>query len=179
MRSELELVAVGKALESLDAIPEEAYMTINVSPETLRCDKLFQMLAHLPLRRLVFEVTEHAPIDDYDDFLHVLRRLARSGVQIAVDDAGAGYSSLRHILNLRPQTIKLDISLTRNLHRDRSRRALTAALSSFAAQLDATVIAEGIESEEELHALLEIGIALGQGYYLGRPSSLGMTPLHH
>jgi EAL domain-containing protein (putative c-di-GMP-specific phosphodiesterase class I) len=164
---------VRKALEGIPDLPGEAFLSINVSPDTLRCDELLDLVRSLPLHRLVFEITEHAPIDDYAEFIAVVRRLASTGVRIAVDDAGAGYSSLRHILNLRPQTIKLDMSLTRDLHRDTSRRALTAALASFAQQLDATVIAEGIETEEELEALERIGIEFGQGFLLGRPGAIG------
>jgi EAL domain-containing protein (putative c-di-GMP-specific phosphodiesterase class I) len=173
LATRLELLAVRKALEGIPDLPGEAFLSVNVSPDTLRCDELLELVRPVPLHRLVFEITEHAPIDDYAEFIAVVRRLASTGVRIAVDDAGAGYSSLRHILNLRPQTIKLDMSLTRDLHRDTSRRALTAALASFAQQLDATVIAEGIETEEELEALERIGIEFGQGFLLGRPGAIG------
>jgi PAS domain S-box-containing protein len=173
---ELELLAVRKALDAISALPGDAFLSINVSPDTLRCDELRDLVRPMPLRRLVFEITEHAPIEDYDEFIAVLRRLSSTGVRIAVDDAGAGYSSLRHILNLHPHTIKLDVSLTRELHRDLSRRALTAAMASFADELNATVIAEGIETEDELEALRRIGIELGQGYLLGRPGPIDRVP---
>jgi EAL domain-containing protein (putative c-di-GMP-specific phosphodiesterase class I) len=169
---ELELVAVRKALEAVAGLPDDLQLSINVSPETLLRDELRRMLRRVPLRRLVFEITEHAPIEDYEELLAAINRLSARGIGIAVDDAGAGYSSLRHILNLHPQTIKLDVSLTHDLHRDTSRRALTAALSSFAEELDATVVAEGIETEAELEALRVIGVGFGQGYLLGRPGPI-------
>jgi EAL domain-containing protein (putative c-di-GMP-specific phosphodiesterase class I) len=169
---ELELLAVRKALEAVAELPDELQLNINVSPETLCRDELRRMLRRVPLRRLVFEITEHAPIEDYEKLLAVIERLATRGIGIAVDDAGAGYSSLRHILNLQPHTIKLDVSLTHELDRDTSRRALTAALSSFAEELDAVVVAEGIETEAELEALRLIGVGFGQGYLLGRPGPI-------
>jgi PAS domain S-box-containing protein len=169
---ELELLAVRKALEAVPDLPDALLLSINVSPETLCRQELRRILRRVPLQRLVFEITEHAPIDDYQELLAVMERFSARGIGIAVDDAGAGYSSLRHILNLHPQTIKLDVSLTHELHRDTSRRALTAALSSFADELDATVVAEGIETEAELEALLLIGVGFGQGYLLGRPGPI-------
>ncbi|MDQ3570948.1 MAG: EAL domain-containing protein, partial [Actinomycetota bacterium] len=94
------------------------------------------------------------------------------GLRVAVDDAGAGYASFRHILRLRPDIIKLDMALTRDIDRDPARRALAAALITFAENTGSTIVAEGVETAEELHALRQLGVTAAQGYYLGRPTPL-------
>jgi EAL domain-containing protein (putative c-di-GMP-specific phosphodiesterase class I) len=123
------------------------------------------------------EITEQAQVEDYDELNVALGHLREVGVRIAVDDAGAGYASLRHILRLEPDVIKLDKSLVRNVHRDRPRRALATALISFAAEIGATIVAEGIESAEELDALRDLGVTFGQGYHLARPHRPPVAPL--
>ena len=99
---------------------------------------------------MVLEITEHEQIDDYDKLLETLMPLRARGLRIAIDDAGAGYSSFRHILLIKPDVIKLDISITRAIDEDPSRRALATALISFAAEIDATLVAEGVETAAEL-----------------------------
>jgi EAL domain-containing protein (putative c-di-GMP-specific phosphodiesterase class I) len=94
------------------------------------------------------------------------------GIRLAVDDAGSGFASLRHILQLAPDIIKIDNALTRNVYKDPARRALAAGLISFAAELGATIIAEGIETREELDALRALGVRYGQGFFVGRPGSI-------
>jgi EAL domain-containing protein (putative c-di-GMP-specific phosphodiesterase class I) len=130
------------------------------------------MLTSVPGRRLVLEVTEHAEVADYETLVTRLRNLRETGCRIAVDDAGAGYASLRHILRLRPDYIKLDMTLTQGVDRDPDRRALASSLLTFAREVSATVIAEGIETEAELEVLRGLGVTLGQGYYLARPQTI-------
>ena len=97
-----------------------------------------------------------------------------------MDDTGAGFASLRHILQLRPDIIKLDLALTRDIHQDRHRRALGSALVSFATELGADIVAEGIEQRADLDALAALGVRYGQGYHLGRPAPLpGADQLGH
>ena len=169
---EAELTAVARALEQLDALPRDAYLSLNVSPETAVADGLLALVGPAMGPRLVLEITEHAPIEDYAAFGAALERVRARGVRIAIDDTGAGFASLRHILRLAPDIIKIDMTLTRRITTDRAERALTRALISFAAETGATVIAEGIESEEEIRALSELGVPCGQGYHLGRPERL-------
>jgi EAL domain-containing protein (putative c-di-GMP-specific phosphodiesterase class I)/CheY-like chemotaxis protein len=170
LRTELELAAVratGLAAHQLD---DAIWVSLNVSPETaLQPDRLLDALCDLDQERLVLEITEQAPVEDYDQLNAALRHLREAGVRIAVDDAGAGYASLRHILRLEPDMIKLDESLVRGVHRDRPRRALATALISFAAEIGATIVAEGIETAAELRALRQLGVGFGQGYHLARP----------
>ena len=172
LRVELELVAVKKAVEALSQLPPDIYLTVNVSPVTLAKTGFLKLLSKADGTRLVAEITEHAPIQDYERLGDAVRKLRALGMRLAIDDAGAGYSSLRHILELSPDLIKLDLSLIRDIHRDRSKQALAAGLISFADKSGASIVAEGIECSAEAKALVELGVGHGQGYFLGRPSPL-------
>ena len=152
-------------------LPATAQLALNVAPQTAASEDFARLLpAGRACERIVVEITEHAPIDDYDALAARLERLRRRGLRIAIDDPGAGFASLRHILRLSPDIIKTDMTLTRRIESDRAGRALTRALISFAAEIGATIVAEGIESEAEINALRELGVAYGQGYHLGRPA---------
>lgn len=170
--TELELAAVHAALSQLDKLPPDLFMSINVSPETATAPELARILRTVPGGRVVLELTEHTRIADYDALLKAFEPLRLHGVRIAVDDAGAGYSSFHHVLRVHPDMLKLDTALTRGIHDDPARRALGTALVTFARELDATVIAEGIETPEELTTLQDLGIGWGQGYHLSRPGRL-------
>jgi len=124
---------------------------------------------------MVVEITEHEAVDDYDELARWLAPLRGMGVQIAIDDAGAGYASLRHTLQIAPDIVKVDISLTRSIDGDRGKRALAKALISFAQEMDMTIVAEGIETDAELRTLLELGVRFGQGYFLAQPGTLPGT----
>lgn len=169
--TELELLAVRAALANLGRTGASAYLSVNVSPQTLATPRLLAMLERVPLDRLVFEVTEHATVEDYAALELPVTRLRRGGARIAVDDAGAGYSSFRHILQLRPDIIKLDHTLIRRIDADLALRALAASVVTVAVQLDATVVAEGVETEAELEAVTDLRLDAAQGYLLDRPST--------
>ena len=109
---------------------------------------------------------------DYEALNAAIRRMRARGIRLAVDDAGSGFASLRHILQLSPDIIKIDITLTHNVYMDPARRAVAAGLISFANELGAVVVAEGIQSGDELDTLRSMGARLGQGYYLGRPGPI-------
>ena len=165
----LEVAAITNALPALDALPDQVCVSVNVSPATLVEEAFLDAMAHPSARRVIVELTEHDQIADYPAVLSSIETLRRSGTRIAVDDAGAGYAGLRQILRLHPDIIKLDTELTRHIDTDPVRRALTAALVSFARSTDATIIAEGIETAAELQTVRDLGVAWGQGYFLGRP----------
>jgi EAL domain-containing protein (putative c-di-GMP-specific phosphodiesterase class I) len=165
---ELELAAVRGACEHAPAPPSEAYLAVNVSPVTAECPELLQVLSETPLE-IVLEVTEHAPVEDYGRFRRAVNGLRGHGARLAVDDAGAGFASLRHILELEAEIIKLDSSLTHSLEDDPRRRSLASTLIDFGRRTGAAVVAEGIESELQVSELRRLGIRLGQGYHLGRP----------
>ncbi|MGZ4152246.1 MAG: EAL domain-containing response regulator, partial [Actinomycetota bacterium] len=169
---DLEVAAIRMALEALDALPSDAYLSLNLSHRAAVSPRLLDAFDGAPLRRIVVEITEHEPVDDYDELATALERLRGRGARIAIDDAGAGFASLRHTLRLDPDVIKLDISLTRHIDADRGKRALAKALISFAEEMRTDIVAEGIETEDELETLLGLGARLGQGFYLARPAPL-------
>lgn len=169
LHRELELNCIHAALEHLPALPPTAYLTVNASPETLLSEEFARIVAAAPAERLVAEVTEHAVVSEYESLASTIRRLRSSGLRLAVDDAGAGFASLRHVIELRPDIIKLDIHLTRGIHGDRSREALVRSLVSFADDVGATLIAEGIESREDLMSLRELQVPFGQGFLFAEP----------
>ena len=166
---DLELAAVRATLAHLDGLAADAYVGMNVSPDTIRSPRLAEALEEAPVDRLVLELTEHARVDDYPALTTALSGLRARGLRLAVDDAGAGFASLRHIVLLDPDLIKLDVTLTRNVHQDEARRALVAALVAFGAQIDAAVVAEGVENEEQLNVLKEVGVRFAQGFFLSPP----------
>ncbi|MEO8883914.1 MAG: EAL domain-containing protein [Devosia sp.] len=172
MGVELELSAIRKAIATLGAFPEDLFITLNASPDTLVSDALRDCVLSTSPKRIVLELTEHATIENYTELLGAVRALRRKGARLAVDDAGAGYASLRHILALRPDIIKLDISLTRNVNSDPARSALASALVHFARATNSQILAEGVETVLELQTLQGLGVDSAQGYYLGRPISL-------
>jgi EAL domain-containing protein (putative c-di-GMP-specific phosphodiesterase class I)/PAS domain-containing protein len=169
---DLELHALRAALAAWNHAAADSYLSLNISPETAMSPRLIAFLESAPCARIVLELTEHSGIDDYDALGEALARLRSRGLRLAVDDAGAGYSSLRHILNLRPDIIKLDIALTRGIDTDPARQALAIALLSFRNEIGAILVAEGIETQGELEMLVQLGLTHGQGYYLGRPAEL-------
>lgn len=169
---ELELYAIETALRIMPLLEQSLDIAVNASPETVldaRLSELFQNAASP--ERLVLEITEHAAVERYDDISRSLKPYRERGLKIAVDDAGAGYASFRHILNLVPDRIKLDMSLTRDIDVDPARRALAAALIHFSAETGSTLAAEGVETAAELATLRDLGVNKAQGYFLGRPIS--------
>ena len=169
---ELELQAIAMALAGLDSLSSDIYLAINSSPETIISGALTEALRSVQAERVVVEITEHNYISDYAKLLEMLVPLRALGVRIAVDDAGAGYASMRHILNMQPDLIKLDMSLKRNIDKDSNRRALASALIAFARETNNVIVAEGVETESELHTLQNLGVERAQGYFLSRPLAL-------
>jgi EAL domain-containing protein (putative c-di-GMP-specific phosphodiesterase class I) len=169
---ELETRAIRLALAGLAELPPSVYLSVNASPETLMHGHLEEMFAGLPLGRIVVELTEHQAIERYEDIAAVVAPLQQRGLRLAIDDAGAGYASFRHVVNLHPHIVKLDISITRAIDQDASRRALAAALCGFAGETGCKIVAEGVETAAELAAIRKLRIGKAQGHYLGRPMPL-------
>jgi EAL domain-containing protein (putative c-di-GMP-specific phosphodiesterase class I) len=168
----LEFAVIRTALAALPSLPADIYLSVNASPQTVLCGELTDALDGMSAERIVLEITEHASIDSYAGLLGVLQSLRNRGLLLAVDDAGAGYSSLQHILQLGPDLIKLDMNLTRDIHVDLGRHALASALIEFARKTGSQIIAEGVETASELATLRKLGIETAQGYFLGRPMPL-------
>lgn len=169
---ELEARAVRMGLQGLTDLPADVYVSVNMSPEHILEGTMDQLFRRNSLHRVMLEITEHAVVEHYDDLVKKIRPYRERGLKLAVDDAGAGYSSFRHILHLMPDRIKLDMSLTRNIDTDMSRRALAAAFSRFSEETGSAIVAEGVETAAEMHALQSLGVTRIQGFYIGRPLAL-------
>ena len=165
----LELNAILSALDGLRQVSGDFYVALNVSPQTIISGGIDGYIDDMDPHRVVLEITEHSLVDDYALLNERLAPLRDAGVRIAVDDAGAGYASMRHVLAIHPDIIKLDLSLTRGIDHDSPRRALAAALIEFARQTQSHVVAEGVETASELEALQALGVDDVQGYHLARP----------
>jgi EAL domain-containing protein (putative c-di-GMP-specific phosphodiesterase class I) len=169
LQHELELSCVRSALAHLAAFQATPYLAVNVSPATLVSKDFERLVADVPADRLVVEVTEHEVVREYDLLLRVIGGLRARGLRLAVDDAGAGFASFRHVLELSPEIIKLDTHLIRGISEDHSREALVRSLVSFAEDVGATLVAEGIESRADLLTLRNARVPLGQGYLFAHP----------
>lgn len=167
--SRLELFAAQRALEEGQALPSSLSISVNLSPQTILKNDLTPLMSSIDPGRLVIEITEHLPIDDYADVEAALKSLRNAGVRIAIDDAGAGYASLLHVLRLQPDIIKFDISLTRGIDTDQRRIAMVGALVEYSRRTGTTIVAEGVETQAEEATLRAIGVHRGQGYLFGRP----------
>jgi EAL domain-containing protein (putative c-di-GMP-specific phosphodiesterase class I) len=168
----LEMKVIEQALASFSSLPEGIYVGFNVSPNIAINGQLDRAFKAVPLDRIVLEINEHVSIREYDEIAKALRPLRAQGLRISVDDTGGGLSSFRHILSLRPDIVKIPMSLTRNIDTDAARRALASALIQFAGENGSEVIAEGVETANELKALKALGVMRAQGYFLGRPAPL-------
>jgi EAL domain-containing protein (putative c-di-GMP-specific phosphodiesterase class I) len=168
---ELELAAIERALAEVDGLPDGVRLAINVSPLTALSPHFFNVLAPRA-HRVIIEVTEHERVEDYDVLNDALAPLRTLGASVAIDDVGAGFASLTHILKLAPDIVKLDLSLTRGIAADPARDALASSLVDFATGIDATIGAEGIETQSELDRLRVLKVRYGQGFHLGVPGAL-------
>jgi EAL domain-containing protein (putative c-di-GMP-specific phosphodiesterase class I) len=169
---ELERLVIRRAWEMLPRLGVGQFLAVNVSPSALldlavRANRRDD----LPLASLVVEVTEHCAVEAYSVLRRQLAPLRRRGLRIAVDDAGAGYASLRHVLELRPDFIKLDRWLIHGLEDDCARRVAVSAFGALARELGSKVVAEGVEHPGDLRVVRELGLDAAQGYLLGRPTT--------
>jgi EAL domain-containing protein (putative c-di-GMP-specific phosphodiesterase class I) len=164
----LEMATLRAAITEAVRLPAGTFLSVNASPGlVLRSDRAFRQLIKTSPMPLVLELTEHVPISDYGAVRDAIAQLGDIG--LAVDDAGAGYASFRHILELRPTYAKLDLSLIRGIDGDDLRQGLAAGLQYFAYKTGCRLIAEGVETPAEADLLQRLGIELGQGYLFGRP----------
>lgn len=168
----LEMLAIKNAVTNIAKFNNSTYIAINCSPSHILSGALENTLQNIDCTRLVLEITEHSPISDYEKMRTVLRPLRNKGLRLAIDDVGAGFSSFQHILELEADIIKLDISLTQNINTDDRKFLLAKALCGFAKAIDCTIVAEGIETEEELNSLRKLNVDSVQGYFIGRPTAI-------
>lgn len=166
---ELEAFAIRKALMELLQLPGSFQMAFNVSPQMLLSKQLEEVLQGHPLDRITLELSERAHVTDYALLLERLKFWRAQGLRFAIDDAGADHASMRHLLHLHPDTLKIDMSLTRGIDVHPGRRALTTALVAFASEIGSTLVAEGVETRGELHTLRQLRVHQAQGHLLFHP----------
>lgn len=175
---ELEFLCRSKALECVKDLSKDKMLFINVDPNIINDDRFkkgatLEMLSvhEFDISNIIFEITEKNSIDDYKSFRKALDHYTGQGYKIAIDDAGAGYSGLKLLAEARPQFIKIDMDLVRNIDKDFLKQALLKAFYEFSVVTNMKIIAEGIETIDELNTLIQIGIPYGQGYLLQRPAT--------
>ena len=165
------------ALPMLSVLPQPVYLSVNANPELLLDPNFRHQLQSLlksngtSLDRLVVEITEHARVGNYDDLNTAIADMRAHGARFAIDDTGAGYASLNHVLRLKPDIIKLDRELITHLNEDRARRALVTALVLLALEVGASVTGEGVETADQLDTLATLGVDHAQGYLLAIPTT--------
>ena len=170
---DLQLLAIQHALEAVEAFPPEIFLAVNLTPAVV-LDPRHRLLrtAGSALQRLVLELTEQLPLEDYDVLNAALAPLRAGGARLAVGDTGAGYAGLQHLMALGPEVVKFDHWLTHGIDRDPARRALARALVRFGDETAAGVVAEGVETAAELEALRALQVRWAQGYFIARPQPL-------
>lgn len=169
---DLEWLAATSMLTYLQSAPPDAFLAVNMSPATVLHLAENQLCQPDLWPRIVIELTEHVPVEDYPALHRALAQMRSHGARLSADDLGSGYAGFRHLLRLQPDIIKLDISMIAGIDRNQGQQALTRALLSFAGDVGALVVAEGIEEPGELSVLKDLGVPWGQGYLLGRPAPL-------
>jgi len=176
---ELEVAAIRQALAiGASTLPRDLFLSVNVSPAAVLSGQLESIVdeSGWSPAMLVLEITEHVSVEDYAELTALTTPLRRRGLRLAVDDAGAGYASFRHILALRPDYIKLDRGLIAGIDTDPGKRALVKAVTTFAGDIGATVIAEGVENASELRAAAALGAQGAQGYHICAPTAVSEWP---
>ncbi len=160
-----------RALSRRPALPEGAFLAVNVSPAVLGSPEIDEVLqAGRPLTGVIVELTEHQPLSRSEDLAAVMAEIREAGGLIALDDIGAGYAGLRWLLTLGPDLIKIDRHFIDGIDQDEGKRSLVEMLGAFAGRIDAWALAEGIERQAELDVVRALGVPLGQGHLLGRPA---------
>jgi len=172
---DLEAATLLSILDASASLPSSAWLNLNVSPELVLVGQPLASILRRWGGQIVLELTEHTEVTDYPALRAALERLGPD-VRLAVDDAGAGFASLRHILELRPDYVKLDRGIVHQIHRDPARQALVAGMVHFAGKTGAILVAEGVETDPEAYEIQRLGVTLAQGYRLGRPAPASQSP---
>lgn len=163
---ELELAAIERALAVLPELPEPIRLAVNASPETIASSRLRSAIPPDLAHRVTVELTEHVLLEDYEALRPGLDRIRSLGVSLAIDDLGAGTSNLQHVVELAPEVIKVDLSITSGVEHDARRRALVSALVGFTRDVGIHLVTEGVERGATAAELVRLGVDYGQGFWL-------------
>jgi PAS domain S-box-containing protein len=166
---DLELLAIRKALAVLPMLPADASLNVNVAPPVIG-EPDFLAAIRGNESRIRVEITEHLQISDYEPLIASLAPFRAQGGEVVIDDFGAGYASLSHIIHVKPDWVKLDIALVDQVDTDPIVQAIVAASVGFAERADIGLVAEGIERQEQFDELLELNVKCGQGFLFARPA---------
>ena len=169
---ELERLSAGHAWKLRHRIRADQFVSINLSPDVAATlARRARRHTGLPLSQTVLEITEHTAVRSYRALRDELEPMREGGLRVAIDDAGAGYASLQHIVELHPDFIKIDRSLVDHVAVDRARRSTVSSFVVLALDLNSVIVAEGVENADDLAALRDLGVDAAQGYLLARPSA--------
>lgn len=176
---EVESMLRKKSIENIDGLKENEKLFLNVDPDIIR-DPDFQVgmtkelikKINLKASSVVFEITEKTEIYDYSSFKKLIGNYKEQNYLIAIDDAGAGYSGLNSIAEIQPHFIKIDMQLIRNIDLDNFRQCIIKSLVMLSTCTNIKLIAEGIETFEELKILIDLGVQYGQGYRIEKPNKI-------
>ncbi len=172
LADEMEMCSIAKGLEILKLFKGREYVTCNVSAAALLSPRFTDNLQKQPLDRMLLEISEHDIVKDYDRLREILQPLRDAGLRIAIDDAGTGYASMHHILQLHPEVIKLDMSLVRDIDSNLPKRSLAMSMVMFAKSIGSKLVAEGVETRSEMETLTKLGVDMVQGYHVQHPTTL-------
>jgi len=175
---ELELLFRSLAIERASGLSDNQFLFLNVDPNIIRDPKFEKGLTREYLDRfgispdkIIFEITERTAIEDYDTFREILSYYTDQGYKIAIDDAGAGYSGMNTIVETKPHFVKIDMNIVRDIHEDSFKQAIVKSFVQLGNNTNIKIIAEGIETKEELRTLIRLGVYAGQGYYFQKPAA--------
>jgi EAL domain-containing protein (putative c-di-GMP-specific phosphodiesterase class I) len=174
---DLELLCRIKAIKRAANLPKDTFLFINVDPHIFRDEKFKKGLTkeflseyNMSPESIIFEITEKTSIEDYKSFRDALNNYVEQGYKIAIDDTGSGYSGLKMLTETKPHYVKIDMDLIRNINKDTFKQALIECFVRLSEVVNMKLIAEGIETEEELITLIDLGVYAGQGYFISKPS---------
>jgi len=172
LQETLELEAARRGLRALDDLRDSVAVCVNLSAVGALSPRLGEILDGVPLDRVVLELTEQEEIGDYLALNRAILRWRAAGMRLAVDDAGAGFASMRHIVSLQPDIIKLDATWVTDIEADPVRRAMVAALATFATSIDAVMVGEAVETQVQADVLRDVGVPWAQGFHFAHPAPL-------
>jgi EAL domain-containing protein (putative c-di-GMP-specific phosphodiesterase class I) len=170
MAPQLELEIIQSAYEQFEPASDDQFLSVNLSPKTVESDAFFTAFPTWHEHALVLELTEHDAVENYASFNKKIDNLTGSGAKLAIDDAGSGYASFKHVVELNPEIIKIDASTIRGVNKNKNKQGLIKAFVAYGDFTGTKIIAEGVESEEELDMLLALGVKLFQGYFFSQPA---------